>query len=118
MNQDQRRVMVVDDDRGMRTTLEVIIEEEGFHVVGAGDGYGAIELAREGPFALILMDIRMPGMNGVDAYREIRKLIPDCTVVMMTGFSAEELVREALAEGAYAVIYKPFDVGRIGVGWQ
>ena len=113
MTDSQPKIMVVDDDQGMRITLEGIIEEEGYDVVGAADGYQAIELARETPFALIFMDIKMPGMNGVDTYREIKKIRPETIVVMMTGFSVEELVKEALSEGAYAVIYKPFDMHQI-----
>ena len=113
MTDSQPKIMVVDDDQGMRITLEGIIEEEGYDVVGAEDGYRAIELARETPFALIFMDIKMPGINGVDTYREIKKISPESVVVMMTGFSVEELVKEALHEGAYAVIYKPFDMYRI-----
>ncbi len=57
MTGNQPKIMVVDDDQGMRITLEGIIEEEGYDVVGAADGYQAIELARETPFALIFMDI-------------------------------------------------------------
>ena len=113
MTDNQPKIMVVDDDQGMRITLEGIIEEEGYDVVGAEDGYQAIELARETPFALIFMDIKMPGINGVDTYRELKKIRPESVVVMMTGFSVEELVKEALNEGAYAVVYKPFDMHQI-----
>ena len=69
----------------MRITLEAMIEEEGYDVVGAEDGYQAIELARESPFALIFMDIKMPGINEVDTCREITKIRPDSGVVMVTG---------------------------------
>ena len=107
------KIMVVDDDPGMRLTLVGIIEDEGYEVFGAEDGYRAIELAEETSFALIFMDIRMPGLNGVETYREIKKINPRSVVVMLTGFSVESLVKEALKEGAYAVIYKPFDIERI-----
>ena len=107
------RIMVVDDDPGMRITLEGIIEDEGYDVVGVSDGYQAIQLAGEKPFALIFMDIKMPGINGVDAYREIKRVSPSTVVVMMTGFSVGELIKDALEEGVYAVMYKPFDMGQI-----
>ena len=97
------KIMVVDDDPGMRLTLVGIIEDEGYEVFGAEDGYRAIELAEETSFALIFMDIRMPGLNGVETYREIKKINPRSVVVMLTGFSVESLVKEALKEGAYAV---------------
>jgi CheY-like chemotaxis protein len=105
--------MVVDDDLGMRLTLEGLIEDEGFYVRSVSDGFQAIRLAEETTFDLIFMDIKMPGINGVDAYREIKKASPSSVVVMMTGFSLGELIKEALEEGVYAVLYKPFDVAQI-----
>ncbi len=113
MTENQPKIMVVDDDHGMRITLEGIFEERGYAVVGAADGYQAIELARETPFALIFMDIKMPGINGVDTYRKIKKFRPETVVVMLTGFSVEELVKEARQEGAYTVIYKPLDMEQV-----
>ena len=113
MTVQQPKIMVVDDDPGIRLTLEGIIEEEGYDVVGAENGDQAVELARQSPFDLIFMDIKMPGMNGVDAYKEIKAVSPGSVVVMITGISVEELVNEALEEGAYAVIYKPFAVAQI-----
>ena len=113
MTDHKPRIMVVDDDPGMRLTMEGIIEDEGFDVVGAEDGFQAIEMAKESTFDLVFMDMKMPGMNGVKAYREIKRVSPSSVVVMITGFSIEELIKEALEEGAYAVIYKPFDAGQI-----
>ena len=107
------KIMVVDDDPGMRMTLEGIMEDEGYHVTGVEDGYRAIELARGVPFPLIFMDIKMPGIDGVETYKEIKKISPGSVVVMMTGFAVEELVKEALEEGAYAVLYKPIAVEQI-----
>jgi CheY-like chemotaxis protein len=113
MAANQPKVMVVDDDPEMRLTLEGIIEDEGFDVRSASDGLQAIRMAEECTFDLIFMDIKMPGINGVDAYREIKKASPTSVVVMMTGFSLGELIKEALEEGVYAVLYKPFDVPQI-----
>ncbi len=104
---------MVDDDAGMRITLEGIIEDEGYDVVGAKNGYEAVKLVEESCFDLIFMDIKMPGINGVETYREIKKASPQSVVVMMTGFSVEELVKEALQEGAYGVIYKPYSMEQI-----
>ncbi len=113
MTEHQGRIMVVDDDLGMRVTLEGVIEDEGYEVVAVEDGYQAIEMVRQTEFALIFMDIKMPGLNGVETYREIRKISPDSVVVMMTGFSVEDLVKESLEVGAYSVIYKPFDMAQV-----
>ena len=80
MTDERPWIMVVDDDAGIRVTLEGMIEEEGYEVTGVEDGYRAIELAKEAPFALIFMDIKMPGINGVETYREIKKVSPQSVV--------------------------------------
>jgi CheY-like chemotaxis protein len=109
----QPKIMVVDDDPGMRFTLEAIMEDEGYDVTVVEDGHQAIQLAKETHFALIFMDIKMPGINGVDAYREIKMVSPGSVVVMMTGYSVPELIKEALEEGAYAVLYKPLTMEQV-----
>jgi two-component system response regulator HydG len=106
-------VLVVDDLRSIRLTLGGILEDEGYNVVLAENGYQAIEAAKQTPFDLVFMDIKMPGINGVQTFREIKKINPEAVVIMMTAYSVEDLVREALAEGAYAVVYKPFDIEKI-----
>ena len=113
MNNNTPRILVVDDEPGMRITLEGIIEDEGYEVSGVENGYEALEAAQKSSYDLIFMDIKMPGMNGVETYREIKKASPQSVVVMMTGFSVEELVKEALQEGAYGVIYKPYSMEQI-----
>jgi DNA-binding NtrC family response regulator len=106
-------ILVVDDIKSMRLTLGGILEDEGYNVLLAEDGYQAIEAAKQTSFALAFMDIKMPGINGVQTFREIKKINPQAAVIMMTAYSVEDLVREALEEGAYAVVYKPFDVENI-----
>jgi len=106
-------ILVVDDLRSMRLTLGGILEDEGHNVVTAENGYQAIEAAKEIHFDVIFMDIKMPGINGVQTFREIKKVDPKAAVIMMTAYSVEDLVKEALEEGAYAIVYKPFDINRI-----
>jgi len=106
-------ILVVDDLKGSRLTLGGILEDEGHNVVLAENGYQAIEAARQLSFDLIFMDIKMPGINGVQTFREVKKINPKAAVIMMTAYSVEDLVREALEEGAYAVVYKPFDIEHI-----
>jgi two-component system response regulator HydG len=106
-------VLVVDDLKSVRRALGGILGDEGYKVVLAEDGYQAIEAARKTPFDLVFMDIKMPGINGVQAFREIKKIDPEAVVIMMTAYSVEDLVSEALGEGAYAVVYKPFDIDEI-----
>ncbi len=106
-------VLVVDDLRNIRLTLGGILEDEGHNVVTVEDGYQAIEAVKKTHFDAIFMDIKMPGINGVQTFREVKKVDPKATVIMMTAYSVEDSVKEALEEGAYAVIYKPFDIERV-----
>jgi len=106
-------ILVVDDLRSIRLTLGGILEDKGHNVVTAENGYQAIEAARKTHFDIVFMDIKMPGINGVQTFREVKKIDPRATVIMMTAYSVEDLVREALEEGAYAIVYKPFDIDKI-----
>jgi two-component system response regulator HydG len=110
---DKINVLVVDDLKSSRLTLGGILEDEGHNVVLAENGYQAIEAAKQVPFDLVFMDIKMPGINGVQTFREVKKTNPNAAVIMMTAYSVEDLVREALEEGAYAVVYKPFDMEHV-----
>ncbi|MFC1931776.1 response regulator [Chloroflexota bacterium] len=106
-------VLIVDDLRNIRLTLGGILEDKGHDVVTAEDGYQAIEAVRKTHFDAIFMDIKMPGINGVQTFREVKKIDPEAAVIMMTAYSVEDLVKEALEEGAYAVMYKPFEIDRV-----
>ncbi len=111
--QEKAKVLVVDDQIGMLETFTDILEDKGFNVVTADDGFAAIERVKEQSFDIIFMDIKMPGINGVQTFREIKKINPKVAVVMMTAYSVEDLIEEAIAEGAYTVIYKPFDINKV-----
>ena len=105
--------MIVDDDIEMTETLSDILEDSGYHVEIANDGFKAIERVKARTFDAILIDIKMPGINGVKTYQEIKSIRPDPVVMMMTAYSVEDLVAEALKEGAYGVIYKPVDITKV-----
>ena len=107
------KIMIVDDDQGLRETIQEILEDEGRNVISAEDGYEAIKIASEGPIKLILMDVAMPGINGVDAFLEIKKILPECPVVIMTGHALESLLEIALAEGVKAVLNKPVPIEQL-----
>jgi len=107
------RVLVVDDEAGLRTTLAANLELDGFEVVEAEDGAQALARAREQDFDVVLTDIRMPGMSGVELFRQLQRMRPGIPVLLMTGFAIENVVRDALREGAYMVVPKPFDVERL-----
>lgn len=113
MSNPKTNVLVVDDQIGMLETFSDILEARGFNVTTAEDGFQAIEIVKKNSPDIIFMDIKMPGINGVQTYREIKKIHPRAAVIMMTAYSVEDLVKEAIEEGAYTVIYKPFDMDKI-----
>lgn len=107
------RILVVDDELSLRLTLLANLEVEGFDVVGAADAAEALAVLRAGqPFDVVLSDIRMPGMTGTELFRQIKLLRPDLPVILMTGFALEKEVQDAITNGAFAVLSKPFDVDR------
>lgn len=108
-----KRVLVIDDEEGMRVTLAASLELEGYEVVEARDGIHALELVRQQAFTLVISDIRMPGLNGVETFRELKRIQPELTVVLMTAFALEKLIEEAIAEGVYTVIHKPFSMDHL-----
>jgi two-component system response regulator HydG len=106
-------ILIVDDDMGICETLSDIMEVKGYDAAIATDGYEAIQKVKEVAFDVILMDIKMPGINGVETFKEIKRVRPDTAVVMMTAYAVEDLIGEALREGAYGVLYKPFEMERM-----
>jgi DNA-binding NtrC family response regulator len=111
MNTPRGRILVVDDEPGLRATLAANLGLEGFEVKEAASGEEAVKLVEAGEtFDLVLSDIWMPGMSGVEVSREVRRMRPGMAVVMMTAFAAERLVIDVLKEGAYTVIQKPFSM--------
>lgn len=107
------KILVVDDQAGMRTTLKGILTKRGYEVETAEDGEQALLAVEKGDFRLVLMDIKMPGMSGVEAFLRIKQLNPSATVIMMTAFAMEDEIRRALREGAYTVMYKPFKINEM-----
>jgi two-component system response regulator HydG len=106
-------ILIVDDDLSQRRSMALVLERKGYAVTTAGGGPEALDLVRARPFDLVFMDIKMPVMNGVEAYKELRHLRPDAAVVMMTAYAVEDLVQQALDAGAYGIIYKPLDIDRV-----
>jgi CheY-like chemotaxis protein len=113
-------VLVVDDSQGICQTMSMILKRKGFDVECAGDGPSAIEMTRKRPFDVVLLDIRLPGMDGVELFRKLKPALPRTRFAMMTAYALEDKVRAALEFGAERVFYKPLDIetviGFIGGG--
>lgn len=101
-------VLVVDDEEEIRNLFQRLLGSSQ-EVIVARDGYEALEKAKEKSFDLVFLDVRLPGMDGVETLEQFKEIQPDAIVVMMSGYSVEEDVRRALAMGAQDFIPKPFD---------
>jgi DNA-binding NtrC family response regulator len=106
-------ILIIDDDWGMLQTLKYILLEKGYEVETTPNGFEAIERIKEKYFDIALIDIKMPGMNGVDVLKEIKELSLGTAKIIMTAFTKDKLVHKAKQEGAMAVISKPLDFDKL-----
>jgi len=109
MNPEKATVLVVDDDEGHLSVVKTVIKSWGYDVEGADDGTKAVEKAKERPFDLIVMDVRMAEMSGIEALKVIKKYNPAIPILIMTAYSSVESAVEALKAGAYDYLTKPLD---------
>ncbi len=103
------RILVVDDELIIRDSLKEWLEDEGFTVETADSGIAALEQLHKAPCHLMLTDIKMPGMDGVELLKETKILFPDLCVLMMTAYATVETAVEAMKIGALDYLVKPFD---------
>ncbi len=104
-----KKVLIADDATFMRTTLKMMLEKNGFEVVGeARDGMEAITKYKELTPDIVTMDITMPNLSGIDALKGIRKLDSDAKVIMITAMGQDSMVKESIIYGAKSFIVKPF----------
>ena len=106
-------ILIVDDNTSLCRTMSFVLGRQGYAVNTAKDGLEAIERVKKRPFDMIFMDIKMPLMDGVETYRRIKKIRPGAVVMMMTAYAVEDLVQQALEEGAYGIVYKPLDIEKV-----
>jgi len=107
------RILIVDDDISFACSLSDILSEKGHETWVVNNGEDAISKSKEITFNVILMDIKMPVMDGVETFKRIKKISPKSAVIMMTAYSVEELIKDALKEGAYGVLPKPLDIDQV-----
>jgi len=101
------RVLIVDDEKLMVKTLGDIVRLHGWEADGAYSGESAVEAVRGKEYSVVLMDIRMTGINGVEAFKAMKEIRPDIRVVLMTAYTAAEVLAEAEREGALRILSKP-----------
>lgn len=109
----EANILIVDDNIGIATSLSFILKKKGYGTVIVKDGNEAVGKVKNKFFDIIIMDIKMPMMNGVEAYREIKKISLDSIVYMMTAYAVENLIQDALEEGVNGIFYKPLDIEKM-----
>lgn len=109
----QNTILIIDDERDIRTALTGILEDEGYHVLTAENGADGIETARQELPDLILLDIWMPGMDGIETLAELKKLLPQVTVIMISGHGTIDTAVRTTKLGAFDFIEKPLSLEKV-----
>lgn len=107
------RILVVDDEKNICDLLKVALEQIGCAVETTTEGPQAIGWAHEHTYDAIFLDIKMPGMNGVEVLKNLRKVQPNAAFVMITGYAGSDLVDESLSSGAFVCLSKPFGISQV-----
>ena len=113
MTVDRLRILVVDDQSSVRELLRAVLESDGHEIEEASDGESAVEKLRGGFHDLVVMDIRMPGLDGVEALARMKEISPQTGVVMMTAYASVETAVKAMKLGAFDYITKPIDIDEV-----
>jgi DNA-binding NtrC family response regulator len=109
----KKRILVVDDDESLRWVTQAQLQQSGYDVAAAANAASALEQIRNLPADLVITDLKMPGMSGLDLLKEIRSLYPEIIVIMVTAFGTVENAVEAMKAGAYDYITKPVNMDEL-----
>ena len=106
-------ILIVDDEKNYTAVLSAVLQEEGFETLSANSGMEALQLCEREEISLVISDMKMPGMDGLELLEEIKKRAPDLPVIIMTAHGTVDKAVEAMQKGAYTFILKPFDNERL-----
>jgi two-component system response regulator PilR (NtrC family) len=104
------RILVVDDDRGMQDVLDIMLSRAGYRVATADDGAAALDIIGKKKFDLVITDLKMPRVDGIDLLKGIKETAPGTAVILLTAFASGETALAAMREGAYDYVEKNFNV--------
>jgi DNA-binding response OmpR family regulator len=113
MNLSKANILVVDDEAGVLLTLTSILRQEGYHVDGAENGQKAIAAVREHSYDLVLTDLNMPGIGGMEVLAEVQRCSPNTVTVVITGYGSLDSALQAIRLGAYEYLLKPTEVEEV-----
>ncbi|NCQ52961.1 MAG: sigma-54-dependent Fis family transcriptional regulator, partial [Caldiserica bacterium] len=108
-------VMVADDERNVRVLLKEILEDDGYEVIVAEDGEKAVNTVSKYNIDCALLDVRMPVLDGLEAFLKIKEISPDLPVIFLTAYGSSDLAIKAMKKGAYDYLTKPFDVEELKI---
>ena len=109
------RVLVVDDEERMRSIIRKELERKGYRVDEAASGKAALEAAEQQSYDVVLLDLRMPGMTGLEALARFREIPPAPEIIIVTGFGTIDTAIEAMRLGAYHYVTKPFKLRELEI---
>ncbi len=109
------KILIIDDDRRLLSALKSLLAEEDLHVTTCEDGLNGIRLCKEEKFDLVITDLMLPGASGLEELKETRQINPETLVVLITGYASLESAIQAIREGAYDYIAKPFKLEEIKI---
>ena len=109
------RILVVDDEEAMRESLNDWLKEDGYEVGLAAGGQEAIDMVRDEPWEVVLLDLKMPGMDGLETLKHLKEVRPDAEILMMTAYATVDTAVQAMKEGAFDYLVKPFDPDEIEI---
>jgi two-component system, NtrC family, nitrogen regulation response regulator NtrX len=107
------KILVIDDEKPIRSTLIDILEYEKHAVDEAADGMQGLSMMKKGKYDVVLCDIKMPKMDGIEVLEKALEIVPDTPIVMISGHGTIETAVEAIKKGAFDFIAKPLDLNRL-----
>lgn len=111
----EKRILIVDDEEGYRKVLTNSLIDLGFEAKAVNNGFDALEEIKRQCYPIILLDVKMPGMDGIELLEQMQEMISHMHIVIITAYTDEEVVKEAMKKGAKRVITKPFSTDDIEV---
>jgi two-component system, NtrC family, response regulator HydG len=107
------RILIVDDEPDTCENLSDILTDLGYQVDMANDGFAALELVKKHPYDVALLDLRMPGMDGLELYRRMREVSAETVAIVVTAYASSDTAKSVLATGAWKILPKPVSIGSL-----
>lgn len=107
------RILIVDDEQDTCANLSDILTDLGYEVDTANDGFAALELVKQRPYDVALLDLRMPGMDGLELYRRMRDISAETVAIVVTAYASSDTAKSVLASGAFKILSKPVNIGNL-----